>query len=239
MKTRLLYNDVFEYVKQNDYKLLNQIYKRSNDYLNMICPNGHFCKIRYNNFYKGHRCGLCSNRYKFNFNSIKKIIENEGYILLDTEYINSKTPLNLICNNGHEYKQTFAQFNIGRRCRDCFFKKNKADGNKRWKSDRTRNRRTKILSFCLSNINILKDDPNYTEYLKNPENFNIDHIFPRVAFIDYNIDKKFGLNICKELCNNIENLRIIPKEENLKKSCKYNHLDFLLYIQRYEIQQKL
>ena len=41
---------------------------------------------------------------KLNLKSIKKEFEDVGYVLLTEVYVNSKQPLEYICNNGHRHK---------------------------------------------------------------------------------------------------------------------------------------
>lgn len=240
MPEKKTYDEIKTHIILNKYELLDNKYINSGTKLNLLCPKKHSCKISWNKFQGGRRCVTCSGLEKYTYEEVKECIESFGYKLLSTEYINNKQKLEVLCENNHKSNKMFNSFksgNIG--CRRCVDISKIGSGSPNWNVDRTRKMRKRVLNFRTRNINILKDDPNYNNYLNNPKDYEVDHIFPKVAFIDYNIDKKFGIKICKELCNNIENLQIITRTENRKKSCKYNHLDFLLYIQRYEIQQKL
>lgn len=63
-------------------------------------------------------------RRKWDYGKVKKIIENEGYTLLSTEYINTSTKLKMICTEGHECEINWANFySNNRRCRKCGRKK--------------------------------------------------------------------------------------------------------------------
>jgi hypothetical protein len=95
------------------------------------------------------------------------------------------------------------------------------------KKDRTISYRRRYLLTNKSDINTLKDDPNYETYLINKIKYSIDHIYPRVAFIDNNLDKEYNSKIVKQICNLRENLRIIPMNENKSKSGKYNQEEFM------------
>lgn len=50
---------------------------------------------------------------------VKEYFEKEGYNLLSTEYINSKTKLDYICPNGHKHSITWNDFQSGARCPEC------------------------------------------------------------------------------------------------------------------------
>lgn len=56
---------------------------------------------------------------RLSYEEIKKRIENEGYILLSTEYKNSTSKLKMICPNKHEWNGTWRDFRDGCRCPKC------------------------------------------------------------------------------------------------------------------------
>lgn len=64
-----------------------------------------------------NRCFILANKY--NYEIVKSIIENEGYRLLSTEYVNNKTKLEIECKNGHIYQARFDNFQTGYRCPKC------------------------------------------------------------------------------------------------------------------------
>jgi len=53
---------------------------------------------------------------KYTIEEIRKSFEQEDYILISTEYKNSRTKLSTICSNGHTYRITFTKWLSGRRC---------------------------------------------------------------------------------------------------------------------------
>ena len=56
---------------------------------------------------------------KFTYEDVKKYIENAGYILLSTEYINSRVKLEIQCPKGHKFYLGFSDFKCrGTRCSD-------------------------------------------------------------------------------------------------------------------------
>jgi Zn finger protein HypA/HybF involved in hydrogenase expression len=57
---------------------------------------------------------------KLTFEFVKAYVEKDGTKLRSTEYIDSKTPLDLMCSKRHEYSATFSNFkNKGTRCPIC------------------------------------------------------------------------------------------------------------------------
>ena len=109
--------------------------------------------------------------------------------------------------------------------------------------DRTRKRRSDLLKFDYKHEIILNDDPMYNEYIEYKQistqikkskyaakpKYSIDHIQPRVAFIDNDLDNIYGTKTIKKICNLRENLRIITKEENGHKAGKYTQEEFMTW----------
>lgn len=93
--------------------------------------------------------------------------------------------------------------------------------------------------YVYNYFNILKDEPLYENYIQSQKEakesykvwdtskYAVDHIFPRIAFIDNNLDKIYNHKLIKEICNLRENLRIIPQKENSDKHAKYNQEEFM------------
>lgn len=51
---------------------------------------------------------------------VKQEFLKRGYILLETEYIDSKTLMSYICNEGHQQKIRWNNFKNGQQCKQCF-----------------------------------------------------------------------------------------------------------------------
>ena len=217
---------VFNYYKQYNY-VLNSIYTGCNNKDNLICPNGHEIKMRFSSFKIGYRCQKCAGLERHSQDYVENYYKENGYILKSI-YKNCDNKDKLICPNKHLIYMSFYKFkNIGNRCNTCYRENNFGENHSKWNKDRTRIRRSKYLSFNIKNINVLKDDLNYDSYLNNKEYYSVDHIHPRIAFIDNDFDKLYDKQIIKEICNLRENLRIIPKELNGSKGGKYNQEEFM------------
>ena len=57
---------------------------------------------------------------RFDYNFVKEYIEDQGYFLLETEYINCDTKMKMKCDKGHIFDMSFYNFkNKGCRCPEC------------------------------------------------------------------------------------------------------------------------
>lgn len=236
---KLSHEFVFNYYKSYGY-ILKSTYTNCMITDNLICPLGHDVRIKFNNFKNNNtRCITCSGNEKHSHEDVHNYYSNEKYIM-NSIYLNSYTKDSLTCPKGHNIKISFNNFkNHNRRCRQCYLETNKGELHSRYKKDRTRKKRTGYLRFNLNNIKILKDEPLYNEYINskieakdsnyiwNKTSYTVDHIFPRIAFIDNNLDIQYGEVFIKEICNSRDNLRIIHQKENGSKGGNYNQEEFM------------
>lgn len=225
------------YINEQGWKNLST-YKNGDEKLNLICQNNHSRYISWNRFQQGRRCAICSKKERYTHDVVNEFITNKGWIN-NSIFRDVKTKLNLICPNGHEQQKTFDKFRQGQRCKNCFYKDNIGKNHHNYKKDRSRKDRTKYLSFSLYNINILYDEPLYENYIQSQNNaklsnknwdrtrYTVDHIFPRIAFVDNNLDKIYDVKLIKKICNSRDNLRIVSMEENSLKFSKYNQEEFI------------
>ena len=79
-------------------------------------------------------------------------------------------------------------------------------------------------------LNNMKDDPNYNNFLLNPKDYVIDHIFPIKAFCEYMLENNIDEKIIKPIANHRNNLQILNKDINLNKMDRYNKEVFKEYI---------
>ena len=220
------------YIEDAGVILNSTSYNRSTDKLSMTCNKGHNFSMTFITFKKGVRCAECCGLKKLTYKFVKSEIEKDGSILLSEEYKNAQTKLDIKCPKGHLYSMKWNHLKIGHRCRVCYFNNNVLENHPNFKTDRTRRRRSHMLSFNLDKIDILNDDLNYELYLEEKKKetkniYDIDHIFPRMAFIDNNLDKIYDVKIIKEICNSKDNLRIVNNKENKSKYNKYNQEEFI------------
>lgn len=79
-------------------------------------------------------------------------------------------------------------------------------------------------------LNNMKDDPNYNNFLSNPKDYVIDHIFPIKAFCEYMLENNIDEKIIKSIANHRNNLQILNKDINRNKMDRYNKEVFKEYI---------
>lgn len=79
------------------------------------CPEGHHHSIVMSKWLDGARCPYCIGNAKLTIGFIRAEFAKEGYILLTTEYINSKTPLNCLTPCGNRYSISWNNWHTGYR----------------------------------------------------------------------------------------------------------------------------
>ena len=117
---RLDPNFVRDQFEKKGYKLLS-IYKDSKTKLEYLCPNGHYYKASWNNWYRqGGICPICSNRMPTDINFVRESFEKEGYRLLSDNYINNEQYMDYVCPEGHRHSIEWRHWrNSGARCPYC------------------------------------------------------------------------------------------------------------------------
>lgn len=230
-KKRLNTEDVKEFIIKNNYKIHSDLYQGNDIKITIECPNNHIYDVKFSTFKNGRRCLICSGSKKYEYEDVKNIFNDESYELLSNEYINTHTYLIIKCKNDHVYKTKLNNFLRGRRCRRCSndIKTEKNLINRDLFT--TRFTRTQFLLKYTKKYT-LEDDINFKNYLSDRSKYEIDHIFPRIAFVNYNIDNYPDLAL--ELCNHKSNLRIILKDENRSKRGKYNKEEFFEFLKNFK-----
>lgn len=115
---------------------LKDIYINSKTKLKCICPEGHNTYIRWNDLEQDIGCSYCSGQVKPSYEFVKKMFEQEGYILLSKSYHNSRNKLNYVCTNGHNDSMPWRDFRRGHRCKKCAFTN---ENNPAWKGGTIKN----------------------------------------------------------------------------------------------------
>lgn len=121
MPARLMYEDVKNKVESQGWILLEEDYfgNRSTK-LKCMCPKGHIQYRSISAFDQKRNCKFCfMDSRKTNFDFIKETLESRGWILLETEYINSHTKMKCICPNGHIQEKTWGYFVANTGCIIC------------------------------------------------------------------------------------------------------------------------
>ena len=112
--------DIVLKLKEARYTLLSPNYKNNRTKLEIRCDKGHIYKTTGSNVLQGCLCPMCRPNRKKTFEEIEELFKNAGYILLETEYINSRTKMRSLCPKKHIYLVNLEGFlNKKSRCPIC------------------------------------------------------------------------------------------------------------------------
>jgi len=209
------FDEIREAFEAEGYTLLTKEYKNSKQKLEYICPNNHKHSISWNSFQHGYRCPYCAGLARKTIEEIRKSFESEGYKLLTREYKDCFQKLEYICPNGHRHSITWASWQQGHRCGKCQIKYYS-------KEELEKFNKYKEAVYNLTNRIYRK----YKSYI-NPNNYrrgkhhHLDHI--------YSVIDGFENNVPIEIISNLNNLRMVPANENLSKNGNSNISKMLLY----------
>lgn len=115
---------------------------------NYICSKGHEGSTRLDHWRRGVRCSVCSGNKKLTLEYIKGEIESEGYTLISSVYVNSKSFLEVKCPEGHEYTVTYNNWSTGYRCSKCFYKANTGENNPNYRGGVTKSNLPLYITFA-------------------------------------------------------------------------------------------
>lgn len=111
--------EVRQIIESNNLKWISGTYENFKSRLTLECPNGHIYETSFAAIHMGHGCPHCYGNAKLNYEYVLKEVEKEGFSLISDEYINSSSPLEFMCPEGHVYTSNWNKFQGGRRCPIC------------------------------------------------------------------------------------------------------------------------
>lgn len=125
MCRKLSFEEVKSRFEERGYILLETEYKNANTKMRYRCPE-HPDKensIKIGNLSSGKGCVYCARQKprKYNYESVKKLFEERGYALLESEYKNYETSMRFRCpkHPEKETRMTLASLLSGSECRHC------------------------------------------------------------------------------------------------------------------------
>jgi hypothetical protein len=142
----------FETIKSEFLKkgltVLDENYINAHTRLTVLCSRGHESKVSWNEFTNGRTCKLCSRTLKPTIEHVREQFKKRGYTLLSTEYVNSSTKLDFICDKQHVYQIDWEHFSRGHGCGICRIENLKSGiGHPRWDPNKTHEERVKGRKF--------------------------------------------------------------------------------------------
>jgi hypothetical protein len=121
-KKRRPTEEVYLIYQNYGYKVLTPISEYNATYkpIEIQCTNGHIRKVTLTHFSKTPECPQCKgHRYKYTYEEVLSAFQDRNCVLLSTEYISNKVPLDYICPNGHFASVHFYDFRNGVQCSKC------------------------------------------------------------------------------------------------------------------------
>jgi hypothetical protein len=120
MVAKLSLDYVQEQFKNRGCTLLEKEYTNAITKMRYICKCHNESVITWNNFSKGKLCMKCKGKEKLTLEYIKNKFLEKGCLLLESDYINSKTSMKYLCICKNEWKTTWSNFNRGHfMCKFC------------------------------------------------------------------------------------------------------------------------
>jgi predicted RNA-binding Zn-ribbon protein involved in translation (DUF1610 family) len=121
---RLTYEFVKEQFEKRNYTLLETKYINAHAKMQYMCNKHGEQTATYNNFSKGKGCPKCgdeitASKLRHPFEFVKSVFESHGYQLLETKFIDGKTPMRFICPIHGEQTIRFDNLQYGYRCNRC------------------------------------------------------------------------------------------------------------------------
>lgn len=125
---KLSYEEIVLFIEENsECKLISTEVKNTLSHITLECKCGENFITQFSQFKHEDKrsCNKCSygernEKLKKSFEAVKEEIEaREGYILLDSKYVNSNTPLTIKCPVGHTFKKRLNDFRIKIPCTKC------------------------------------------------------------------------------------------------------------------------
>ena len=111
--------EVRELFAARGHTLLSTEYKNNSSPLNYLCSNGHNATINFNSLQKGIGCAECAGLKTKTIEEVRNLFESRNFTLLSPEYKSSKSPLNYLCDQGHQTKISFNSLHKGNGCAEC------------------------------------------------------------------------------------------------------------------------
>ncbi|STO12697.1 Uncharacterised protein [[Flavobacterium] thermophilum] len=121
------------YIEKLGYSVIRPIITKnkkinSNIKFELKCQNNHVSIIKFSHFLQGVRCKKCreiehnlriEKIRKYMMEKINKFVNEAGFKVDTSNYINNKTPITFTCPNNHSFEMTWNDFRKGNRCKYC------------------------------------------------------------------------------------------------------------------------
>lgn len=128
MPKKLTYEEVKEYIQENENTLLSEEYVNNRTKLKIKCRNNHEYNMTYHDFKSGCRCPICYKESReVTKTEVEEYLKTFGYSLIG-DYHNTQEKIKMKCSEGHTIEMAFCDFKSkGYRCKYCVNKNIKHD----------------------------------------------------------------------------------------------------------------
>lgn len=195
---------VIDFINRTGCEYLCGEYENSNSVLTIRCRCGTIFKKSFNKFQRGQQqCPACGkeasrkSKFKYDLESVRDILQNKGYTLLETKYDNCVTPMRCLCKKGHETYIILSQFLNGcSGCKKCQYELLRTKNQKEEKSSDTEV--LKDLRDCIKSWKIeIAKKYGYRCYLTDSNrDFVVHHLYPFKKIVEDSCSE-LGLTLCK------------------------------------------
>ena len=189
-----------------NYKLLSEEYINSRSKLKILHEScGDVFQMTWNVFQRGHRCPGCGGNIKHTIKFVKDQIDSvKNYKLLSKEYIGAHSKLEILHEScGDVFQMSWASFNQGNRCPECWFKNNRGENHSSWNPNLTDKERENDRN-CPENYKwrkaVLAHDDDTCKKCGITKNLEAHHILPWRLFPELRFEVENGITLC-EFCH--------------------------------------
>lgn len=117
-KPKCTIEQVKQVAEERGFELLETEYINNGTPMRMRCQHGHEFKISFQNLKKGNGCSYCYKYRKLTHDDVYQKCKEKGFEL-KTPYINAKTKIIVVCENGHDWETTWPKIQGNRPCPYC------------------------------------------------------------------------------------------------------------------------
>ncbi|WP_144509975.1 HNH endonuclease [Bacillus sp. FJAT-22090] len=170
------------------------------------CECGNESVGRYHRLLSGERCPDCSSKRFWKYDEVVQYYKDRDCELLETEYIDSKSPMKYKCSCGETYSRTFNTFQYHPLCRNCTVSSiPKGKNHHGWNSELTEEERLNSRKYPEYKQwrNSVYERDSYTCQCcgdNNGHNLNAHHILNHSDYPELRLDIDNGITLC-ETCH--------------------------------------
>lgn len=227
--TSKTFKQVYDYFKDEGCELLETEYINAKTKMKYKCECGDESYIIWSKFKDGQRCKKCQvnkikeKNTKYTLEYVTNYLKQENYKLLNYD-IDNKI-IEYKCDMNHKSSSNLYSFiTNNRRCFYCKYEKHHMGSNSpMWNPIREeiplnlKLRNTHSKEWIIKHM---KDDPNYNNFINDPDSYVLDHIIPVTLFCKLHINYDLDETKIRKIINHRDNLQLLTIQENYEKGSK-------------------